>query len=316
MQIIYDKNNWDEEAVAATIGFFDGVHPGHRLLLQEVKQLAAERGIPSALITFPVHPRVVLRADYQPKLLNSFGEKLNLLSETGVDYIIVLDFTPELAALTAREFMETILVPDWHVCTLLVGYNHRFGSKDDEEKEQYALDGKACCVEVIKTSAYSSMEGMAISSSKIRRLLEAGDVAKFSSLLGYNYQLRGHIIKGNHLGRQMGFPTANIEVDEKNKVIPRNGSYAVRITTGNKKYNGMLYIGSRPSIGNDDSLRFEVNIFDFADDIYDEPISVEFVTFVRESQKFDSLDELSKQIQADKEKAMLLIDRSFNEVII
>ena len=308
MQIIYDKSNWDEEAVVATIGFFDGVHPGHRLLIQEVKRHAAQRGIPAALITFPIHPRVVLHADYQPKLLNSFEEKLNLLAETGVDYIFVLNFTPELAKLTAREFMATNLVPDWHVCTLLIGYNHRFGSKSDKETEQYILDGNTCGVEVIKTSSYSSMEGMAISSSKVRRLLEAGDVAKVACLLGYNYQLRGHVINGNHLGRRMGFPTANIEVDEKNKVIPRNGSYAVRITTGNKRYNGMLYIGSRPSIGNDDSLRFEVNIFDFADDIYNEPISVEFVAFIREGQKFDSLDALREQIQADKDKAMFLID--------
>jgi len=307
MKIVSDKNYWDEKAVVATIGFFDGVHPGHRFLLREMQQMAAVRKLPSAVITFPVHPRVVLHSDYQPKLLNAYDEKLKLLSETGVDYIIVMDFTPELARLTAREFMAKALVPDWKVKTLLIGYNHRFGFQHAEGTEQYILDGEACGVEVIKTSSYNIVEGMAVSSSMVRRLIEAGDVEAASRLLGYPYQLKGHVIVGNRLGRRLGFPTANIEVDEKFKVIPRSGSYAVRITIDNKRYNGMLYIGSRPTIGNDDSIHIEANIFDFADDIYNESVIVEFVEFIREGQKFDSLDELCEQIQADKAKALLIV---------
>ena len=307
MKIVFDKNDWDENAVAATIGFFDGVHPGHRFLLQEMQQLAAERRMPSAIITFPVHPRLVLHSDYQPKLLNSFDEKLKLLSETGVDYIIVLDFTPELARLTANEFMATVLVPDWKVRTLLVGYNHRFGFQYAAGTEHYILDGEACGVEVIKTSSFSSSEGTAVSSSMVRRMIEAGHVADASRLLGYDYQLKGRVINGNRLGRQIGFPTANIELDDKYKVVPRDGSYAVRITTGHKKYKGMLYIGSRPTIGFNDSLSIEAHIFDFSDDIYNEPIIVEFVDFIREGKKFNSLDDLHEQLQADKEKAMMVV---------
>ena len=306
MKIVYKKNDWGEDAVAATVGFFDGVHPGHRFLLREMRRLASERGIPSAVITFPVHPRVILHSDYQPKLLNSFDEKLTLLSETGVDYIIVIDFTPELARLTAQEFLASVLVADWKVRTLLVGYNHRFGFRPTEGTEQYILDGEAYGVEVLKISSYNNTEGTVVSSSMVRRLIEAGDVAAASRLLGYHYQLKGHVIDGNGLGRRIGFPTANLEVEEKFKVIPRNGSYAVRITIDNKRYNGMLYIGSRPTIGNDDSLRIEAHIFDFADDIYNESIVVEFVEFIREGKKFNSLDELREQIREDKAKALFL----------
>jgi len=302
------------------VGFFDGVHPGHRFLLQEMQRIAAERDIPSAVITFPVHPRVVLLSDYQPKLLNSFDEKLQLLSETGVDYAIVIDFTPELARMTAREFMSSVLVPDWRVRTLLIGYNHRFGFQRAGGTERYILDGEACGVEVIRISSYSGAVGtsadpianadgtsahpVSVSSSMVRRLIEAGDVAAASRLLGYHYQLKGNVIEGNRLGIRLGFPTANIELDDKYKVMPRDGSYAVRITIDNKRYNGMLYIGSRPTVGNDDSLRIEVNIFDFADDIYGKSIVVEFIEFIREGRKFNSLDELRKQIQDDKMKAM------------
>ena len=304
MKILFNKNEWKEPAIAATVGFFDGVHPGHRFLLQEMKQLAAERNIPAAIITFPVHPRVVLHSDYQPKLLNSFDEKLRLLSETGVDYVIVIDFTPELARLTAREFMSSALVPDWNVRTLLIGYNHRFGYQRAGGTAQYILDGKACGVEVVEMSSFSNADGAVVSSSMIRRLIEAGDVAAASRLLGYHYQLKGHVTEGNRLGSRLGFPTANIAVEDKLKVMPRDGSYAVRITIDNKRYKGMLYIGSRPTIGHDDAFRIEVNIFDFADDIYNQSIVVEFMEFIREGQKFDSLDELRKQIQEDKIKTM------------
>ena len=308
MKIIYDRNDWREKAVLATIGFFDGVHSGHRFLLREMQQFAAERMIPSAVITFPIHPRVVLQSDYQPKLLNSFDEKLKLLSETGIDYIIVMDFTPELARLSAREFMETVLVPEWHVQTLLVGYNHRFGFRNSKETEKQILDGKEYGLEVIKTTSYGRDKEMAVSSSMIRSLIEVGDVAVASRLLGYRYQLKGHVIDGNQMGRRLGFPTANMAVDEKYKALPRNGSYAVRITIDHKKYNGMLYIGSRPTIGNDNSLRIEANIFDFSEDIYNESIVVEFIEFIREERKFDLLDELRKQMREDKAKAMFLVN--------
>ena len=304
MEVLYNTSNWKEEAVVATIGFFDGVHSGHRFLLQEMRQLAESRKLPAAVITFPVHPKVVLRPKYQSFFLNSFDEKLKLLSETAIDYVIVMDFTPELARLTAREFIATVLVPSWHIQTLLVGYNHRFGFQRFGKTEQYVLDGKALGVEVIKTSSYSSGNGTIVSSSEIRRQVELGNMAFVSHLLGYHYQLKGHVIEGNQIGRRLGFPTANIAVDEKCKVIPRNGSYAVRVAIDDKKYDGMLYVGSRPTVGKNDLISIEVNLFDFSEDIYNKPISVEFVALIREERKLDSLDELCKHLQEDKLKAI------------
>jgi riboflavin kinase/FMN adenylyltransferase len=300
MKVIYDRNDWREGAVVATVGFFDGVHVGHRFLLQEMCDLAKERRFPSAVITFPIHPRVALHSDFQPKLLNSYDEKLELLSKTGIDYVIVLDFTRELAALTAREFIFNILASEWHVKTLLVGFDHRFGYQRTEGFEQYADYGRECGVEVVHASSFNSDDGIAVSSSVVRRLIESGDVETASRLLGYPYRLKGHVVNGSQVGRTIGFPTANITVDEPFKVIPRNGSYAVRITIGGQQYKGMLYIGSRPTIGYDDSLRIEVNIFDFSKDIYNESIIVEFVAFIREDRKFDSLDELKKQMEEDR----------------
>jgi riboflavin kinase/FMN adenylyltransferase len=268
-----------------------------------MQHAAKARGIPSAIITFPVHPQVILHSDYQPKLLNSQDEKLELLSKTGIDYIIVMDFTPELAALTAREFISTVLVPEWRVQTLLVGHDHHFGRRRHNGGfEQFTVDGMYYGLEVVKTSLYGSDNGAVINSSAIRGLIENGDVTAASRLLGYPYRLKGHVINGRRLGRRLGFPTANIAVDEKFKVIPRSGSYAVRITVDNTLYSGMSYVGSRPTAGTDDALSIEAHIFDFSKDIYDESITVAFIDFLREEMKFDSLDELREQIEADKRK--------------
>ena len=303
MKIIYDRNDWVEEAVVATIGFFDGIHCGHCFLLQEMRKHAKEHGIPDAVITFPVHPSVILHSDFQPQLLNSFDEKMALFAKTGIDYVIVMDFTPELAALTAREFISTVLVPEWRVQTLFVGYDHRFGRRQPEEIEQELTDGKYFGLEVIKASSFRSDNGLVVSSSVIRHLIETGDVAEASRLLGYPYRLKGHVVNGRQVGRRLGFPTANMAVDEKFKVIPRSGSYAVQITIDDTKYDGMLYIGARPTIGPDDTLHIEAHIFDFSKDIYNESITVEFVDFIREDRRFDSPDELRVQIQRDKTQA-------------
>jgi len=308
MEIVYDRKDWTIKAVVATIGFFDGIHSGHCFLLREMRKVAKERGLPCAVITFPVHPRVVLHADFQPQLLNSFDEKMALFEKTGIDYVIIMDFTPELAALTARDFISNVLVPEWNVQTLFIGYDHRFGRRQTEEIEQYITDGKDFGLEVIKASSFHSDNGLVVSSSVIRRLIEAGDVAEASRLLGYPYRLKGHVVNGQQVGRQLGFPTANIAVDEKFKVIPRSGSYAAKIIIDDVKYNGMVYIGSRPTISADDTLHIEAHIFDFSEDIYNKSIIVEFVDFIREDRRFDSLDELREQMEQDKTQVQLIID--------
>ncbi|MDR0393788.1 MAG: riboflavin biosynthesis protein RibF [Tannerella sp.] len=307
MKIIHDIKDWGKDAVVATIGFFDGVHSGHRFLLEEMRRIASERNLPAAVITFPVHPRVILQSDYQPKLLNSFEEKLKLLSLTGIDYAIVMDFTPSLAALTAREFITDVLSRQWHVKTLLIGYDHRFGHLRSEGFERYAVYGRTCGMEVLSAVSCTE-EGIAISSSKIRELLHAGDVAGAARILGYFYRLKGHVTEGNKVGRSIGFPTANIAVDEKFKVIPSTGSYAVWVTIGGKRFKGMLYIGSRPTLRDGGEVSIEVNIFDFSGDIYDEPVTVEFVDFIRRDMKFNSLDELKIQMRKDKINVLSTIE--------
>ena len=305
MRITEDINDWKERAVVATVGFFDGVHPGHRFLLNELQRVAKERHLPSAVITFPVHPRIVMQSDYQPKLLNTLDEKLTLLSKTGVDYMIVMDFTPELAALNAREFIIDVLSAQWRVKTLLVGYDHRFGHQRTDGFEQYAGYGSECGMEIIQAS-YFSGQGMAVSSSDIRRLLENGDVKDAAGFLGYRYQLKGHVVGGNQVGRSIGFPTANIAVDDPFKALPREGSYAVWVIMDGKRYQGMLYIGSRPTVANEGLISIEVNIFDFSDDVYHKQITVEFVDFIREDMKFDTMTILKEQMQKDKECALHL----------
>ena len=302
MKVIYNIEDWKEDGIVATIGFFDGVHHGHRFLLSEMQETAKKKGLPSAVITFSRHPRVVLNSDYQPKLLNSFDEKIELLSKTGIDYIIVLDFTPELASLSAHEFITDELAAKWHVRTLLIGYDHRFGHLRADGFEQYLVYGKECGIEVIKASSYSE-KGLAVSSTKIRNLILQGDVAIVSQLLGYPYHLNGHVIAGNKVGRSIGFPTANITVDEKYKVIPLHGSYAVWIEIDDMRYKGMLYIGPRPTLEDDGDISIEANIFDFSENIYGKSVTIEFVDFIRKNTKFDSLDELVRQMYADKQIA-------------
>lgn len=299
MIVVRDTELLQGKRLVATIGFFDGVHLGHRFLIGELKSAARERSLPSAVITFSEHPRAVLNADYLPKLLNTFDEKMERLEATGVDYCIVIDFTKELSLLTAEEFITTVLADKLHVAALLIGYDHRFGHDRTDGFEQYAAYGAACGMEVLKASPYDE-GGVAVSSSKIRRQLSAGEVEEAAHFLAYPYTLRGTIVGGNRVGRTLGFPTANIRVDDPTKVIPRIGVYAVRVTLEGREYAGMLYIGSRPTLGAGNALSIEVHILDFSGDIYRRTVSVAFVRFVREDIRFASLDALRQQLEKDR----------------
>lgn len=247
-----------------------------------------------------------MHSDYQPKLLNSFEEKLEQLATTGVDYCIVLDFTIELSRLTAQEFITSILAGKLHTDALLIGYDHRFGHDRKDGFEQYALYGAACGMEVLKASPYD--EGRtAVSSSEIRKLLTDCHVEEAARLLTYPYRLQGTIVNGYKVGRKLGFPTANIQVDEPFKIVPGIGVYAVWVYLKGKRYKGMLYIGDRPTLDNGDNITLEVNILDFSGDIYDEEISVTFIYYVRGDIKFDSLDALKKQLEADRDRVKSLL---------
>lgn len=288
------------QQVVATLGFFDGVHIGHRHLIDQVKTEAARLGLPSAVITFPIHPRKVLNSDYQPKLLCGYQEKVDQLATTGVDYCFSLPFTKELSNLDASEFIHRVLKDKINVASLLIGYDHRFGHNREEGFEDYRTYGKSLGIDVMQATEFR-IDDQDVSSSRVRRLLIAGDVVTANRLLTYNYTLSGKIVEGYQVGRTIGFPTANMKVWEKYKVVPLLGVYAVLVHFQNRILEGMLYIGKRPTLHNDPEISVEVNIFDFDDDLYNQSLTVEFIDFIRGDEKFDNVQELIDSIHRDKE---------------
>lgn len=299
MIVIRQNEDTIEQGIVATIGFFDGVHVGHRFLIKELQDWGKELNMPSAVITFPEHPRQVLHSDYRPKLLDTFQEKMERLETTGIDYCIALDFTYKLSLYSAADFIR-LLAEEYHVKGLLIGYDHRFGHDRSDGFEQYVEYGGQVGMEVRKASPYDE-ENIRVSSSEIRRLLQEGKVEMANALLTYPYQLRGRIVSGYKVGRTIGFPTANIEVDSPYKLLPKVGVYAVWVELLGKRYKGMLYIGKRPTLQNGDNLTIEVNILGFSGNAYNDEITVSFVYAVREDKTFESVEALREQLERDRQ---------------
>ena len=305
MNIIEDTYPQALPPTVATIGFFDGVHLGHRYLINQVKIAASQCGWCSSIITFPVHPRQVIQSDYQPQLLSSPEEKIELLSQTGVDNCILLPFTQELSKLTAYEFMQ-LLYDKYKVRMLVIGYDHRFGHNRAETFEDYCRYGRELGIHIMQATAYTQEQDK-VSSSAIRRALLSGDVMTAQKYLGYNYFLEGTVVGGYQVGRKIGFPTANLRVDFPYKLIPSIGVYAVRVQVAGQQWKGMLSIGYRPTINNGNDLSIEVHILDFQGDIYNQKMRLEFIEFLRPEVKFDSVDELIAQMHKDKEETIKVL---------
>ena len=306
MNIIENTHPQALTPTVATIGFFDGVHLGHRHLIQQVKMAGAQNGWCSSIITFPTHPRQVIQSDYQPQLLSSPEEKIELLATTGVDNCILLPFTRELSQLTAREFMQ-LLYDNYKVRMLVIGYDHRFGHNRAETFEDYYRYGQEMGIHIMQATAYTQEQDK-VSSSAIRRALLTGDISASTKYLGYNYFLEGTVVDGYKVGRKIGFPTANLRVDFLNKLIPSVGVYAVLVHVAGKQWKGILNIGHRPTLNNGTDLSIEVHILDFEGDIYHQKMRIEFIQFLRSEMKFNSVDELVLQIQKDKEEATRVIN--------
>ena len=305
MNIIRDTHPQALAPSVATIGFFDGVHLGHRHLINQVKMAASLNGWCSSIITFPVHPRQIIQSDYQPSLLSSPEEKIELLATTGIDNCILLPFTKELSQLTAWEFMQ-LLYEQYQVRMLVIGYDHRFGHNRAETFEDYCRYGRELGIHIMQATAYTQEQDK-VSSSAIRRALLSGEVSTATKYLGYSYFLQGTIVGGYQVGRKIGFPTANLRVDFSNKLIPSVGVYAVYVYVNGQKYKGILNIGHRPTLNNGADLSIEVHILDFEGDIYHQPMRIEFIDFLRTEAKFQSTEELALQIQKDKEAALLVL---------
>ena len=275
---------------AATIGFFDGVHRGHRCLIEQMKTLAAKNGLETLIVTMDRHPREVILQDCTPLLLTTTEERLCLLGDTGVNDIKVLHFDRQMSSLSAYDFMHRILRP-LGVSMLLMGYDHHFGH-GDALPDDYLRWGAECGIQVVHAH---ELEGEHISSTAIRALLAQGHVQEANKLLGHPYLLSGTVVSGQRLGRSIGFPTANISIPSE-KLLPKKGVYAVRSDLG----LGMMDIGTRPTTKTGGTLSVEVHLFDFSGDLYGKSLMVEILGFIREERTFDSLGSLKGQLEQDR----------------
>ena len=290
----------DNSRYAATIGFFDGVHLGHVHLLEELKSIAAGRGLKSMAITFPEHPRQILQSDYRPRLLSTPQDKMRLLEQTGIDYCFPLHFTSALAALDAETFMTDFLQNKLGVSTLLVGHDHHFGHDTSLTIDDYRRIGDKIGMEVIPADAYL-YEGIPVSSSRIRRELVAGNVKAANAMLGYRYTISGTVIHGMQNGRKMGFPTANLGPYCEFMQIPADGVYSALAKVDGETWPAMLNIGFRPTFEGK-ARTIEAHLLGFDRDIYFHELTLEFVDFLRPEHRFDSPQGLAAQLEADREK--------------
>jgi len=298
--ILPSDNTYSFSSCVATVGIFDGVHAGHRFLINELISLAHERGLSSAVITFAEHPRKVLNPNFKPEILTTLPEKIALLETSGVDNCIVIDFTVEMANLSAYEFIKTILFEKYQVKTLLVGHDHRFGHDREDGFPEYQQYGNSLGMEVFQAIQYKTEQDQYINSTEIRTALQSGNIDEANRLLTYHYSITGKVVEGFRLGRKIGFPTANIEPNHPDKLIPKTGVYAVKVRWNNLHYMGMLNIGNRPTVSNDGKISIEVHILDFEEDIYSHNIEITFIKKIRDEKKFENIDELIAQLQKDK----------------
>lgn len=294
-----------------TIGTFDGVHLGHHKVLDTLKEIAFRINGDSVVFTFYPHPRQVLTPEeHNLRLLNTIDEKIGLIREAGVDHLVVYPFTLDFSKLSYSEFVKRVLVDQIHTQCLVVGYDHRFG-KDREGGFDYL---QKCAdrygFEVVKLDVLL-MDEINISSTRIRNFLESGEIAKANSYLGYSYMLHGRVVEGQKLGRTIGFPTANIESSDVNKLIPGYGVYAVEVEVSDNVYKGMLNIGTRPTFNqNADNRSIEVHLFDFNDSVYGQEVKISFIGRIREERKFSGKEKLVEQLYLDKTAALEILNHN------
>lgn len=287
-----------------TLGMFDGVHIGHQSILKQLNTIAKEIDGESVLITFNPHPRMVLQPNCDLKFLNTLEEKENVLRQFGLEHLIIQAFTKDFSQVTSVEFVKNLLVYKINIDTLVIGYDHHFGKNREGNFEQLQVLSKEYGFNLIQLQAVEEND-VAVSSTKIRNALIEGNIAYANKALNYHYPLSGEVVHGDKIGRTLGFPTANLQVDP-NKLIPKDGVYAVNVFVDNQKYLGLLSIGFRETVTNSREHRVEVNILDFDREIYGETIRLEFLGHLRDEKKFNSLDDLITAMNQDKENAIKL----------
>ena len=297
----------------ATIGFFDGVHRGHCSLLSQVVRQAAQRNRQSTVVTFDIHPRQLVNPDFQPLLLTTLDEKLQLLSLQGIDRVAVLHFDEQMASLSARDFMSVVLSRQLNVDTLVLGYDSRFGHGRTAGFADYEAYGRSMGIDVLRATPLLSDDGTPVSSSLVRNLLLSGNIAQANDALGRRYSLTGNVVEGFHEGRRLGFPTANLALADRQRLVPGRGVYAVwaELTGYSEPMPAMMNIGTRPTY-NGSSQTLEVHIIGYEGDLYGQDITVTFAERIRSEQPFDSPSALASQLQLDR-KACIRILNNLNK---
>lgn len=297
----------------ATVGFFDGVHRGHQFLLEGVRNEAQSRGCEAVAITFDRHPREVLQSGFQPQLLTTTSEKIAHIRDLGIDRVEVLPFTKDFAALSSEDFLKKYILERYNAECLVVGYDHHFGSDASAEFADYRRCGEALGVEVKHATAFAA-EGADVSSSAIRKLLEAGDVEGAEHLLGHPYALEGDVTEGRQVGRHLGFPTANLVPNSGLKVVPRTGVYAVWAEFEGKRFPAMLNIGSRPTLHNGDDVSIEAHLLGFRGNAYGKTLRLLFKYRLRDEREFPSTEALKIQLELDAEQTLALLPTSLKNL--
>ncbi len=303
MKIIQTISNFNSlEKTVVTIGTFDGIHIGHQKILKDLIETAKKENKKSVLLTFFPHPKMVLQKEVTIQLLNTIEEKSSLLEKMGLDYLIIHPFSKEFSRLTALDFVRDILVNQLNTSRLIIGYDHHFGKNREGNIHQLKEYSSLYDFNVEEIPA-QDIDNVSVSSTKIRNALQEGSLKTANNYLGYNYMLNGTVVNGKSLGGKIGFPTANLEVNETYKLIPKTGVYIIKTVIDSVLFYGMMNIGFRPTVSGKDQT-IEAHLFNFNKDLYGKNLRLELLYFLREEKKFDSIDDLIVQLKLDKENSI------------
>ena len=301
------KSYSSEKKSILTIGTFDGVHIGHNKILKKLVKEAKKQKLSSLIITFFPHPRMILKNSHGIKMIDTMDEKIHLLEKIGVDNLIIHPFDENFAKIRAKEFVEKILVKKLKIKEIIIGYDHRFGKDREASVDDLKIFGLQNKFTVSEIPA-QEIDSIAISSTKIRDAILNGEIEKCNEFLGRNFMLTGKVVYGEGLGKKINFPTANIEIKEAYKIIPKDGVYLVRTILNSIIYHGMMNIGVRPTIGGKNKS-LEIHFFNFKDNIYNKTISIEIINKIRDEEKFSSIDKLKIQLEKDEQFCLKLINK-------